>query len=60
MCISLSAGLFLLLIAPLAGFEVTRNVNSGQPPIERVLLFAKDRPHAHRLWRHRHRAAVVG
>ncbi|MBN8525515.1 MAG: hypothetical protein J0M02_09275 [Planctomycetes bacterium] len=31
----------------LASFEVTRNVNDGRPPLEKVVLFAKDRPHDH-------------
>lgn len=31
----------------LACFEVTRNVNDGRPPAEKVVIFAKDRPHDH-------------
>lgn len=33
--------------AHLACFEVTRNVNDGKPPVEKVVLFAKDQPHDH-------------
>lgn len=33
--------------AHLASFEVTHNINDGRPPVEKVVLFAKDRPHDH-------------
>jgi hypothetical protein len=39
--------LLLGLVTHLAGFEVTRNVNDGRPPVEKVVLFAKDQPHDH-------------
>lgn len=40
--------LLALLAAPaLSAFEVTKNVNTGKPPVEKVLLFAKDKPHDH-------------
>jgi hypothetical protein len=34
-----------LLTCP--AFEVTRNINTGLPPVEKVVLFAKNKPHDH-------------
>lgn len=39
--------ILICLTCQAAGFEVTRNVNDGRPPVEKVLLFAKDQPHDH-------------
>ena len=38
---SLLAGVHLLAL------EVLRNVNTGKPPVERIVLFAKDAAHDH-------------
>lgn len=38
--------LFALLVDTPA-FEVTKNVNSGKPPVEKVVIFEKGKPHDH-------------
>jgi hypothetical protein len=38
---------FLALTLPASGFDVIKNVNSGKPPIEKVVLFEKGKPHDH-------------
>jgi hypothetical protein len=43
----ITALLLLSSAASLSSFEVTRNVNDGRPPVEKAVLFAKDRPHDH-------------
>jgi len=45
--------ILICLAGQAAGFEVTRNVNDGRPPVEKVLLFAKDRPHDHLVLSHK-------
>lgn len=37
----------LALCAPVAAFTVVKNVNSGEPPVEKVVIFDKDKPHDH-------------
>lgn len=44
-CLTVLAGLLAMASAP--AFEVTKNINTGKPPVEKVLLFAKDKPHDH-------------
>lgn len=39
--------LLACLLSLAHGFEVTKNVNDGRPPVEKVLIFAKDKPATH-------------
>lgn len=39
--------ILLGLLTTASAFDVTKNVNTGKPPVEKVLLFAKGAPHDH-------------
>lgn len=43
----LAASAFLMPAVPAPAFTVVRNVNSGQPPVEKVVIFEKGKPADH-------------
>lgn len=45
--VGLLSSVLLPVLGLADGFVVTKNVNSGKPPVEKVVLFAKDRPADH-------------
>lgn len=51
--------ILICLACQAAGFEVTRNVNDGRPPVEKVLLFAKEQTHDHLVFSHKGTGALT-
>lgn len=42
-----AGAMFFLIMAAAPAFNVVKNVNDGKPPVERILIFEKGKPHDH-------------